>query len=75
MSNDEIHSTIFGQRWKKCTLRLVSGDVISVDDPDYLLMPPARNWVLYVKPDGKGLQFVPTVHIASIDLQIEPVSA
>jgi hypothetical protein len=75
MTNDEIHSAIFGQRWRKCTLRLVSGDAITVSHPDYLLMPPARNWILYVKPDGKGLQFVPTAKIAAIDLEIESVSA
>ena len=75
MTDDEIHSTIFRQRWRQCTLRLVNGDTIKVDHPDYLFMPPARNWVLWVKPDGKGLQFVPTVHIAAIDLEPHAVSA
>lgn len=75
MTNDEIHSTIFRQRWRRCTLRLVNGETIAVVHPDYLFMPPARNWVLYVKPEGKGLQFVPTGHIAAIELEQEPVSS
>jgi hypothetical protein len=75
MTNDEIHSGIFGQRWQLCTLRLTNGDAIQVTHPDYLLMPPARNWILYVKPDGKGLQFVPVAHVTAIELQIDPVSA
>jgi hypothetical protein len=75
MTNDEIHSTLFGQRWRRCTLRLVNGDAITVDHPDYLMMPPARNWVLWVKPEGKGLQFVPTLHIAAIDLEPDFISA
>ena len=75
MTNDEIHSALFGQRWRRCTLRLVNGDTISVDHPDYLLMPPARNWVLWVKPEGRGLQFVPTMHIAALDLESHQVSA
>jgi hypothetical protein len=75
MTNDEIHSTLFQQRWKRCTLRLDNGDTITVGHPDYLFMPPARNWVLYVKPEGKGLQFVPTVHIAAIELETTPVSS
>lgn len=75
MTNEEIHSTIFRQRWRRCTLRLVNGEVIAVDHPDYLFMPPARNWVLWVKPEGSGLQFVPTAHIAAIDLEPQPVSS
>jgi hypothetical protein len=75
MTNDEIHSAIFGQRWQRCTLRLVNGDIITVEHPDYFLMPPARNWVLWVKPGGKGLQFVPTVHIAAIELEPQPIGA
>jgi hypothetical protein len=75
MTNEEIHSTIFGQRWQSCTLHLASGEAITVGHPDYLLMPPAHNWVLYVKPEGKGLQFIPTAHISSIELKIEPISA
>ena len=74
MTNDEIHSTIFHQRWRRCTLRLVNGDPITVEHPDYLLMPPEHNWVLWVKPQGRGLQFVPTVHIAAIDLEPHVVS-
>lgn len=69
MTNDEIHSTIFRQEWSSCTLRLVNGDVITVDHPDYLFMPPERNWVLWVKPQGRGLQFVPSIHIAAIELE------
>jgi hypothetical protein len=68
MTNDEIHSTIFRQEWSQCTLRLENGDVITVDHPDYLFMPPERNWVLWVKPEGRGLQFVPSIHIAAIEL-------
>lgn len=75
MNNDEVHTTLFGQCWLSCTLRLTSGDSVTVAHPDYLLMPPDRNWILYVKPEGKGLQFIPTVHIAAIELQIQPVSA
>ena len=75
MTNHEIHSTIFHQRWRRCSLRLVNGDVITVDHPDYLLMPPDRNWVLWVKPEGRGMQFVPTGHIAAIDLEPHPVSS
>lgn len=74
VTNDEIHATIFGQRWEHCTLRLDSGDSITVDHPDYLLMPPQRNWVLWVKPEGKGLQFVPTQHIAAIELDHAPLA-
>jgi hypothetical protein len=70
MSNDEILSTLFSQRWQHCTLRLSSGEAITVTHPDYLFMPPARDWVLWVKPDGKGLQIIPTHHIASIELRI-----
>ena len=69
MTNDEVHSAIFNQRWGKCTIRLTSGDAVTVDHPDYLLMPAQRNWVLYVKPEGKGLQFMPTAQIASIELE------
>jgi len=69
MTNDEIHSALFNQRWRRCTLRLANGEAITADHPDYFLMPPARNWVLWVKPEGKGLQFVPTIHIAAIDLE------
>jgi hypothetical protein len=72
MTNQEIYSTIFQQNWRRCTLRLVNGDTITVDHPDYLLMPPARNWVLWVKLEGRGLQFVPTAHIAAIDLEPDP---
>jgi len=46
-----------------------------VDHPDYLFMPPDRSWVLWVKPEGKGLQFIPTVHIAAIDLEPKRVAA
>lgn len=73
MTNDEIHSTIFRQRWRRCSLRLVNGDVITADHPDYIYMPPDRNWVLWVKPEGRGLQFMPTAHIAAIDLEPHPV--
>lgn len=72
MSNDEIYSTLFGPRWQRCTLRLSSGEMIIVSHPDYLFMPPARNWVLWVKPEGKGFQFIPTQHIASIELEAAP---
>ena len=75
MTKDEIHSTIFRQRWRRCSLRLVNGDVITVDHPDYLFMPPDRNWVLWVKPEGRGLQFMPTAHFAAIDLEPHPVSS
>ncbi len=75
MTNDEIHSALFSQPWRRCTVRLVNGDIITTDHPDYFLMPPARNWALWVKPEGKGLQFVPTIHIAAIDLEPEAVSA
>ena len=74
MTKDEIHSTIFRQSWKRCTLRLVNGDAVSVDHPDYLFMPPDRGWVLWVKPEGKGLQFIPTIHIAAIDLEPRSVA-
>ena len=69
MTNEEIHSTIFHQQWNRCTLKLVNGESLSVDHPDYLLMPPERNWMLWVKPHGKGLQFIPTIHIAAIELE------
>ena len=75
MTNDEIHSTIFRQTWSRCTLRLVNGDLVSVNHLDYLLMPPDRSWVLWVKPQGKGLQFIPTQHIAAIDLEPKNVTA
>ena len=74
MTDQEVHATIFGQRWRQCTLRLTSGDVVTVDHPDYLLMPREKNWVLYVKPGGQGLQFMPTVHIAAIEIVKEPAS-
>jgi hypothetical protein len=73
VTNDEIHSTLYQQRWSRCTLRLSRGDAVTVDHPDYLLMPPDRNWVLWVKPGGKGLQFIPTAHIAAIDLETQGV--
>jgi len=73
MTNDEVHTTLFGRRWKRCSLRLDNGDVITVDHPDYLFMPPDRNWVLWVKPEGKGIQFVPTSHITAIELE-EPAA-
>jgi hypothetical protein len=69
MTNDEIHSTIFQQRWGRCTLRLSNGDRISAEHPDFLFMPPARNWILWVKPGGNGMQFVPTTQIAAIDIE------
>jgi hypothetical protein len=69
MTNDEIHSAIFKQRWRKCTLSLVDGEKVTVDHPDYLFMPPERNWVLWVWPKGKGMKFIPTEHIAAIDLE------
>jgi hypothetical protein len=75
MTNEEVHSTIFNQRWRQITIRLSSGDSVTTDHPDYLLMPPDKNWVLYVKPQGKGLQFLPTGHIASIELETEPVAS
>ncbi len=74
MTNDEIHSTLFGQQWGRCTLRLVNGDAVTATHPDYFFMPPARNWVLWVKPEGRGLQFMPTTHIAAIEIAREPVS-
>ena len=52
-----------------------AGDTVTVDHPDYLFMPPARNWVLWVKPEGHGLQFVPTAHIAAIDLESHSISS
>lgn len=75
MTNDEIHSTIFNQRWRKLTLHLSNGEVLTTDHPDYLLMPPEKNWVLHVKPKGKGLQFILTAHIASLELETEPVAS
>jgi len=75
MTDHEIHTTLFRQRWRRCTLRLVHGESITTEHPDYLFMPPARNWVLWVKPEGRGLQFVPTVHIAAIDLEPPGVGA
>ena len=75
MTNEEIHSTIFKQRWSKITIRTTSGDSVTSDHPDYLLMPPEKNWVLHVKPHGKGLQFIPTTHIASIELETAPVAS
>lgn len=72
MTNEEIHSVIFKQSWRRCTLWLVSGEMITVDHPDYLLMPPAKNWVLWVQPEGQGLKFVPTQHIAAIDMEPKP---
>jgi hypothetical protein len=74
MTNDEIHAALFGQRWQQCTLRLSNGDVITVPHPDYLFMPPAQNWVLWVKPGGRGFQFIPCAHIAVIDLQPRSVT-
>ncbi len=73
MNNEEIHSTIFKQRWRKITIRLSSGDVVTADHPDYLFMPPEKNWVLHVKPQGKGLLLMPTAHIAAIELETESV--
>lgn len=69
MTNEEIHSTIFNQEWTHCTFRLVDGDVITVNHPDYLFMPPERNWILWVKPQGQGLQFVPSIHVAAIEIE------
>ena len=57
MTNDEIHAAIFGQRWRHCTLRIVNGDAITVDHPDYLLMPPEPQPVSVVSgttPPGAG---------------------
>ena len=68
MTNDEIHTALFKQRWRQCILDLVNGESFTADHPDFLFMPPDRNWVLWVKPEGKGLQFVPTQHIAAINL-------
>ena len=65
MTNDEIHSTLFRQPWARCTLRLVNGESYTTDHPDYFLMPPDKNWVLYVEPGGRGLHFVPTAQIAA----------
>ena len=28
MTNDEIHSSLFSQPWRRCTVRLVNGDII-----------------------------------------------
>jgi len=75
MTNEEVHSTIFNQRWRKLTLRLTSGDAVTTEHPDYLFMPPQQNWILFVRPQGKGLQFIPTPHIASIELETEPVTS
>jgi hypothetical protein len=75
MTNEEVHSTIFKQHWGKLTIRLSSGDTLSTDHPDYLFMPREKNWVLHVKPQGKGLQFIPTAHIASLELETEPVAS
>jgi hypothetical protein len=75
MTNDEIHTTLFRQPWRKCTLRLDSGAELTTDHPDYLFMPPARNWVLWVMREGKGIQFVSTAHIAAIELEPEPEPA
>ncbi len=77
MRNDEIHATLFGQRWQRCPLYLDSGERIVVNHPDYLFMPPARNWVLWVKPDGTGFRVIPSKPIASIELDIasSPASA
>jgi L-rhamnose isomerase len=75
MINDGIDPSIFGQRWRRCTLRLVRGETVSTTHPDYLSMPTARNWVLWAKPEGKGLQFVPTARIAAVELETYPVSA
>ena len=74
MTDQEVHAAFFGQQWLKCTLRLTSGDVVTTDHPDYSLMPREKNWVLYVKPGGEGLQFIPTTHIAAIELEREPAS-
>ncbi len=73
MTNDEVHSTIFKQRWRRLIIHMSSGEVLTADHPDYLLMPPEKNWVLHVKPQGKGLQFVPTAHIASLELETDSV--
>jgi hypothetical protein len=75
MTNEEVHSRIFNQCWAKITIRLSSGDAVTTEHPDYLLMPPDKNWVLYVKPQGKGLQFIPTAHIVSLELENEPVTS
>jgi len=75
MTSDEIHTTLFRQRWGRCTLRLVNGEAITVEHPDYLFMPPARNWVLWVEPEGRGSEFVPTIHIAAIELEPAAVPA
>jgi hypothetical protein len=74
MTNDEVHSTIFKQRWTKLTIRTSAEDSASATHPEYLLMPPEKNWVLHVKPHGKGLQFIPTAQIASIELETAPVA-
>jgi hypothetical protein len=68
LTNEEIHIALFTQPWQRCTLRLVNGDAIVVEHPEYLFMPPARNWVLWVKPNKSGVQFIPTTHIVAIDL-------
>jgi hypothetical protein len=75
MTNEEIYSTIFKQRWRKITIRLSSGDTLTSDHPDYHFMPREENWVLHVKPHGKGLQIIPTAHIASLELETEPVAS
>lgn len=41
MTNEEVYSTIFNQRWRKITIRLSSGDSVTTDHPDYLLMGTA----------------------------------
>ena len=72
MANEEVHTVIFKQPWRRCTLRLVNGETITAEHPDYLFMPPAKNWLLWVKPQGQGLQFVPTQHIDAIDMEPKP---
>ena len=71
--SSEVFTSVNLLRWRKLTIHLSNGEVLTADHPDYLLMPPEKNWVLHVKPKGKGLQFVPTAHIASLELETDSV--
>jgi hypothetical protein len=64
----KISKLLFETPWVGCTLTLRGGTRIRIAHPDFLLMPPHRQWVMHV-PNEEQLQLIPVDQIASVTLK------
>ena len=68
MNAATLHQSLFGTPWRSCLLTLTSGEVLRLDHPDWVLMPPGRSWLMVVLPEDRFRIIAPD-HVVSAEVE------